>query len=919
MEARDNFTEQFTKAARKQEDTSVAFPSMEQIWSKVEERLDAVQEEELQQKRLIPFWKKGIAAAVLLLAGIGLIYIISRPGDKPQDPSYARQDKGRERSTAGKATVPAAGTVSTPPLVQQEGRPVQQRKTVRQHFIAPTNRSHRTDIAARGPRSISGQVLDDQGKGVPGASVKVKGTQVGTVSDIDGYYSLEVPAGAEALQIWGIGMKEKEIDLSNISGPVIARLDERADNLAAVEIYGKKIDKRESVSSISNVTAEQIVKRPITNLITAPDGNAAGVNASQGYSQSRMSSGSKRQQAREQKLALNEKPGHMKLPEPVPPAGAVITSGGGQPGTSSDIVLRGFGSLSASNVPLIVVDGKVYEGDLKTMDPNTVASMSVLKDATTTALYGARGANGVILITTKKNAELQKTLVGKKQSFFGRTWYKVKKLFKGKKGRYSFTPAVMPEATTAQDDESYNPLVENPFDSPAREPLSTFSIDVDNAAYTNIRRFINNGQEVPKDAVRIEEMINFFRYHYPQPQDQHPFAIHTEYSDAPWNPQHRLLKIGLQGKTIPEAQLPAANLVFLIDVSGSMSAGNKLPLLKASMRLLLGKLRSKDKVAIVVYAGAAGLVLPSTPGDQKEKIAAALDMLQAGGSTAGGEGIRLAYQVAREHFIKDGNNRVILATDGDFNVGASSDADMQRLIEEQRKSNVFLTCLGYGMGNYKDSKMETLADKGNGNYAYIDDIGEANRFLVKAFGGTMYSIAKDVKLQIEFNPAYVQAYRLIGYENRKLRTEDFANDAIDAGELGSGHTVTALYEIIPVGIQSRFLPQAAPELKYKGNGGGVQKGYPGELATIRFRYKRPQEDKSLEIVKAIGYQPVPLASSSGDYKLAAAVAWFGLRLRDSGLVPDKNKMHIQALAESSLAANNDEYSTELVRLIREAK
>lgn len=396
--------------------------------------------------------------------------------------------------------------------------------------------------------------------------------------------------------------------------------------------------------------------------------------------------------------------------------------------------------------------------------------------------------------------------------------------------------------------EDYGVMVENVFESPKSSPLSTFSIDVDNASYTNIRRMINNGQKVPKDAVRIEEMMNFFKYDYKQPTTDHPFSIQTEMSECPWNPENNLLKIGLQGKNIVNENLPASNLVFLIDVSGSMSSENKLPLLKQSMKVLVSQLRKEDKVSIVVYAGAAGMVLPPTSGDKKMTIIDALEKLSAGGSTAGGAGIQLAYKTAKENFIKGGNNRVVLATDGDFNVGGSSDNDMQRLIEEERKSGVFLTCLGFGMGNYKDSKMETLANKGNGNYAYIDNIQEANRFLGKEFKGSMFAIAKDVKIQIEFNPALVQAYRLIGYENRKLRPEDFKNDEIDAGELGSGHTVTALYEIIPTNAKSKFFKEET-NLKYTKPTASTENS--GEMATIKFRYKKPDGNKSLELTEVI--------------------------------------------------------------------
>jgi Ca-activated chloride channel homolog len=466
-------------------------------------------------------------------------------------------------------------------------------------------------------------------------------------------------------------------------------------------------------------------------------------------------------------------------------------------------------------------------------------------------------------------------------------------------------------------DESYESFEENAFESPTTAPLSTFSIDVDNASYTNIRRFINNGQTVPKDAVRVEEMINFFKYNYKEPTNEHPFSIHTEYSDCAWNSNHKVLKVGLQGRNIPTDNLPASNLVFLIDVSGSMNDQNKLPLLKQSMKILVEQLRKKDKVSIVVYAGAAGLVLPPTSGDDKTTIIDALEKLQAGGSTAGGAGIELAYKIAQENFVKNGNNRVILATDGDFNVGASSNKDMQTLIEEKRKSGVFLTCLGYGMGNYKDSKMETIANKGNGNYAYIDNIQEANRFLGKEFKGSMFAIAKDVKIQIEFNPQHVQAYRLIGYENRKLKDEDFVNDAIDAGELGSGHTVTALYEIIPTNVKSDFFKEPI-ELKYsKTENSSTTFG--NELATIKFRYKKPDGEKSIEMVQIIENKSIPIENSSDDFKFSSAVAWFGLKLRDSKLVQNKNSEAIKTLAKKGLSNDSEGYKSEFIRLVEIVK
>ncbi|AIJ38283.1 vWA domain-containing protein [Flavobacterium psychrophilum] len=471
--------------------------------------------------------------------------------------------------------------------------------------------------------------------------------------------------------------------------------------------------------------------------------------------------------------------------------------------------------------------------------------------------------------------------------------------------------------TPVPNNEDYNSWIENPFESPKTAPLSTFSIDVDNASYTNIRRLINNGQKVPKDAVRVEEMINFFKYQYPQPKDNHPFSITTQYSDCPWNSKRKLVQIGLQGKNIPTNDLPASNLVFLIDVSGSMNADNKLPLLIESLKILVEQLRKQDKVAIVVYAGAAGLVLPPTAGNEKQTIINALEKLNAGGSTAGGAGIELAYKTAQENFIKDGDNRVILATDGDFNVSSTSDSAMQTLIEDKRESGVFLTCLGYGMGNYKDSKMEILADKGNGNYAYIDNIQEANRFLGKEFKGSMFAIAKDVKIQIEFNPKHVQSYRLIGYENRKLRPEDFKNDAIDAGELGSNHTVTALYEIIPIGTNSDFYNQTS-DLKYTKTE-VTDNNYNDELATIKFRYKKPDAQKSIEMVQIIENKSTVLENATNDLKFATAVAWFGLKLRDSKLIANKSSEDIKKLARLGLSNDLDGYKAEFIRLVEAVK
>jgi Ca-activated chloride channel family protein len=568
------------------------------------------------------------------------------------------------------------------------------------------------------------------------------------------------------------------------------------------------------------------------------------------------------------------------------------------PGSAnSTVILRGTVSITQNIEPLYVIDGVPSNAkEFKKLNTNKISNVSVIKGSDATSMYGNRGSNGVIVVSTNRTKQEKR---------------------KDRKQQQSEAFAPLEDKPTIRfipvDTEEYESFEENKFENPATAPLSTFSIDVDNASYTNIRRFLNNGQTVPKDAVRVEEMINFFKYQYPQPKGDTPFSINTEYSDAPWNPKHKLLKIGLKGKEIPTNDLPASNFVFLIDVSGSMNDENKLPLLKQSMKLLVNQMRKEDRIAIVVYAGAAGLVLPSTSGAEKDKIIAALDNLSAGGSTAGGEGIELAYKTAQENFIKKGNNRVILATDGDFNMGPSTDKDMQALIEEKRKSGVFLTCLGYGMGNYKDSKLEILSDKGNGNYAYIDNMQEATRFLNKEFKGSMYAIAKDVKIQIEFNPKHVQSYRLIGYENRKLRDEDFANDAIDAGELGSGHTVTALYEIIPAGVESEFFP-VVPQLKYS-TPQTATGNYADELATIKFRHKKPDEDKSKEIVQVIPNVAVKPDEASGDFKFAAAVAWFGLKLRDSKLIPNKETEAIRQLATQGLQNDPEGYRAEFVRLV----
>jgi len=525
---------------------------------------------------------------------------------------------------------------------------------------------------------------------------------------------------------------------------------------------------------------------------------------------------------------------------------------------------------------------------------------------------------------------------------------------------------------TDPDTESYADISENGYRDPLREPYSTFSIDVDNASYSNVRRFINLGQEVPADAVRIEEMINYFRYDYPKPSGEHPFSVYTEAGICPWNSNHYLLHVGLRGKDIDRSELPPSNLVFLLDVSGSMDYPNKLPLLKSAFAMLVNELREQDRVAIVVYAGAAGVVLESTPGNRKETIMQALDNLQAGGSTAGGAGLMLAYKIAEKNFVKGGNNRIILATDGDFNVGVSDNKSMEQLVEEKRGLGIYMTVLGFGMGNIKDDKMEIIADKGNGNYAYIDNIQEARRVLVQEFGGTLFTIAKDVKFQIEFNPAYVKAYRLVGYENRLLADKDFNDDTKDAGDMGAGHTVTALYEIIPAGSEETGLPTVDP-LRYQGSRGGDPSGeigrgnlsvennrddlsveiargegsgttgrvypdtpvagtsrssrnerartndVPRELCNIKLRYKDPDALTSKLFSKTVGTDIKKAGETTDRFRFSAAVAAFGMILRDSKYRGTATNADVISLASGARGADTDGYRAEFIRLVQSAK
>lgn len=469
-----------------------------------------------------------------------------------------------------------------------------------------------------------------------------------------------------------------------------------------------------------------------------------------------------------------------------------------------------------------------------------------------------------------------------------------------------------------QNQESYQKVKENKFINPLKEPLSTFAADVDAASYSNVRRFINSGSLPEKDAVRVEEMINYFQYEVAGPKNGEPVNIVTELTKAPWNTANQLMRVTLKAKDMPTEKLKASNLVFLIDVSGSMMGPGRLSLVKASLKMLVDQLRDIDHVAIVTYAGSAGVKLESTPGDEKMKIKSAIEELEAGGSTAGAAGIKKAYEIAKQQFIKGGNNRIILASDGDFNVGESSDESMEELIAKESKSGVFLTVLGYGMGNLKDSKMEILADKGHGNYAYIDNISEARKAMVTEFGGTLFTVAKDVKIQVEFNPTYVQAYRLVGYENRLLEAEDFNNDQKMGGDMGVGHVVTALYEIVPVGVESGMVGTVDP-LKYQQRAHQAAGQRNAELATVKFRYKEPEGEKSKLQQKVVGTTVTELNKVSEDFRFVTAVAELGLLLRDSDFKQKANFEQLILRAKASKGKDEEGYRAEFIRMAENAR
>ncbi|MCX8531248.1 vWA domain-containing protein [Chryseobacterium luquanense] len=841
MENNHDIDKKFNEASQSLEEPAT-FPGFDKVWAKVEEKLDIKEN----KKKIVPIWfKYGIAASLII--GLGAFYFINKNDVSEINKSVIAQNGVSPKINSSIQAIDS--TVKS--NIEKEIDGIQQIQNQR-------------ILAYEDAKSINHS--DD------------------LKTDFDLNENLIIKKN-ENIDI-------KPLKINSVVPYVAVDSGYKVKNIEDVVVLGYSKNKIREKSSSTTLNAQKLENRPNSGFLNSLQGNAHGlaINSSSGSpSSGRIDYNNVRNEFKQNNNISQALIGTV--------SGLQIAPNPGIPGSSKQIAIRGISSLNASNQPLYVVNGVPQSGDVfKKIDPNSIRSIEILKDASATAMYGSRGGNGVIVIKTKKLSRKERKAFEKLQ--------KVQDSINVSK------------QIQKQNAEEYDAFVENPFELTKNQSVSTFSIDVDKAAYSNIRRMINNGEYVNKNAVRIEEMINYFKYDYPQPKNNQPFSINTEYNDSPWNKQHKLLKIGLQGKEVPTDKLPNSNFVFLIDVSGSMDEPNKLPLLKSSFKVLLDQLRPTDKVGIVVYAGSAGMVLSPTSAQEKSKIIEALDRLQAGGSTAGGQGIELAYKLAQENFIKNGNNRVIIATDGDFNVGASSTGDLQTLIEEKRKSGVFLTCLGFGMGNFKDNRMETLANKGNGNYAYIDNLQEANKFLGKEFAGNMYAIAKDVKIQIEFNAKYVKSYRLIGYENRKLKNEDFNNDRIDAGELGSGHTVTALYEVIPTDVKSEFLPKEN-DLKYTKN--TDDENFNDELATVKFRYKKPDGDQSSEIVQVVKNTNQFFSSSSDDFKFASSVAWFGLVLRNSDLIKNKDLKEIENLAKKGRGKDDEGYRAEFVRLVETYK
>ncbi|HSG70686.1 MAG TPA: VWA domain-containing protein, partial [Planctomycetaceae bacterium] len=592
------------------------------------------------------------------------------------------------------------------------------------------------------------------------------------------------------------------------------------------------------------------------------------------------------------------------------------TRGGQQKNESGQLLPTDANGNGVVSSPTTIIDGYSTKGRGRRQEAGTVNENRVDFDFNIQEPYGQ---------SVKEDTKITETRVNREQLFDSSQIPDPRIEFKPIEesdtvDQFKTRPAIKPSEGRGPDNrgDNYAPIVENPFQVVTDAPLSTFSIDVDTASYSNIRRILSQNQMLPPpDAVRIEEMVNYFNYTYPAPVGDDPFSVNVDQMECPWQPKHRLVRIGLKGREFPDEERPASNLVFLLDVSGSMSSDNKLPLLKSCLKMMVDYLSENDRVAIVVYAGSSGLVLPSTTGDSKAVIMEALDRLNAGGSTNGGAGIELAYKTAVENFIEGGSNRVILATDGDFNVGTTGEGDLQRLIEEKAKSGVFLTTLGFGYGNLQDNTIELLANKGNGNYAYIDSLREGRKVLIDEMGSTLNTIAKDVKIQIEFNPVKVAAYRLIGYENRVLRDRDFNDDTIDAGEIGAGHTVTALYELIPAGDEP--LKPEVDELEFQKPTKPTKAAKDGDMMVVKLRYKQPDGDTSDLLKLAVPDTSNKLNEPSLDLMFASQVASFGMLLRGSKYSGVATYDSVLEIAQSTLGENPESYRTEFIELVKLAK
>jgi len=732
------------------------------------------------------------------------------------------------------------------------------------------------------PNNINGYVNNEDDKSaMPGVQVQVEGSTTSEYTDLNGHYHINIPTGKNRLIFSFVGYKADTLKIGKTNRADVY-LTKNVDALAANQ-YSKMLG-GVTINGVSSIVYK-------TDTV-----------------QYRASDYKVRENTPVDELIKHMESFEVGADGSVTHQGQAVTKAriNGKDYTGGNLA-QAIQNLPADIVEKIqVVDGygdQAARTGVKDGDPNKVLNI-------TTKGYTPPAALNEVVVTGY-GTQMKRDATG---SVVNTNANQLQSRAAGVVVNKTYVPPII----AAPTNESYSRIVENKFEDPKATPLSTFAVDVDAASYSNVRRFINAGQLPPKNAVRIEEMVNYFHYNLPEPEHGNPVAIQTELSAAPWNAQHQLVRIGLKAKDVEKGKLPPSNLVFLLDVSGSMAEANKLSLVKPAMKMLVDQLRPTDHVAIVVYAGEAGIKLESTPGNEKDKIKDAIDKLYASGSTAGGAGIIMAYDIAKKNFIKGGNNRIILATDGDFNVGASSDKDMEQLIEEERGSGVSISILGFGMGNLKDSKMERMADKGHGNYAYIDNITEATKSMVSEFGGTLFTVAKDVKLQVEFNPAKVQAYRLLGYEDRLMAKEDFNNDAKVAGDMGVNHTVTALYEIIPVGVKDSFTASVDP-LKYQKPEETKGANTSSEVMTVKFRYKDPESDVSKLESVVINDKSINADKTSEDFRFAAAVAEYGLLLRDSQFKQNAGFDQLISMAKSAKGKDDDGYRAEFIRLAESTK